>query len=157
MKVSSRTSKKRNKKNSRKNVIINESLLQRVLNSEGRGKYANTLIYYLAEHIITNQTKIEVSLAILLPSEISSIMIYLLRRIQDIQINTERKVLDILVPTIYIGQNMVSKIVSFTMPKFKFSYLESCIIMLSKLIIVIAILKEEKASYISTLRKKLKV
>lgn len=145
------------KQKSKKSVIITESLLQRVLNSEGRGKYANTLVYYLAEHIVSNNTTIEVSLALLLPPEISSVMIYLLRKIQDIKINTERRILDLIVPGIYITKSIVSNIVSFTMPKFKFSYLESCIIMLSKLLIVIAILKNENHSYIRTLRKKLKV
>jgi len=145
------------KRKSRKSVVITENLLQRVLNSEARGKYANILVYYLAEHIVSNNTTIEVSLAILLPPEISSVMIYLLRRIQDIKISTERRILNLIVPSIYITKNAVSKIVSFTMPKFKFSYLESCIIMLSKLLIVMAILKNENPSYISTLRKKLKV
>lgn len=145
------------KRKSRKSVVITENLLQRVLNSEGRGKYANTLVYYLAEHIVSNNTTIEVSLAVLLPPDISSVMIYLLRKIQDIKINTERRILDLIVPSIYITKNVVSNIVSFTMPKFKFSYLESCIIMLSKLLIVMAILKNENPSYISTLRKKLKV
>lgn len=157
MKSRQNKSIKSRKGRKRKSVVVTENLLQRVLNSEGRGKYANILVYYLAEHIISNNTTIEVSLAVLLPPDISSVMIYLLRQIQNIKINTERKILDLIVPSIYITKNVVSNIVSFTMPKFKFSYLESCIIMLSKLLIVMAILKNESPTYISTLRKRLKI
>ena len=153
--IKSRLSHKYKRKT--RNVIINNSLLQRVLNNEGRGKYANTLVYYLAEHIMSSNTTIEVSLAILLPIEISSVMIYILRKIQDLKITTERRILDLVIPSIYLGKNVVSNVVSFTMPKFKFSYLESCIVMMSKLLIVIAILRNENKGYITILRKKLKV
>ena len=151
----------RNKRSRQKyktnNTKITSGLLYRVLEHGSRGKYANRLVYYLAEHIITNKTTIEVSLAILLPRELADILIYYLRRIQDIRISAERTILDILIPSIYIVQKVLCKVVSFTMPKFKFSYLESCIILVSKLIITLAILKNEHPSHIRTLRKKLKI
>lgn len=144
------------KSRKRKDVVITESLLQRVLNNEGRGKLANMLVYYLAQHIIASNTVIEVSLTLLLPREISDIMIYLLRQIQDIKIGTERKILDLIVPSINFSKDVVSEIVSFTMPKFKFSYLEGCIIMLSKLLISVAILKNHNHIEIAILRRKIR-
>jgi hypothetical protein len=143
---SKRSSKLRNSRSSRK---ISKTLLQKALET-GRGVYANDFVRFLAFNIITHNTTIEVALTTLLPKEIADIMIISLRKWSDFKIYSERVLLDnVLLPA-------TNQLV-FSLPKIKFSYIESSIILLGKLLIAIAILKHQPKRYIIKLRKDLKI
>lgn len=99
-----------------------------------------------------HNTTIEVALTVLLPKEISNVMITALRSWSDYKIYSERVLLDkIILP---ITQNLQNNIF---ITKLKFSYIESSIILLGKLLITIAILKHKPQSYIIKLRKDLNI
>lgn len=147
MKTSS--SKSRNSKRVSSKLKITKTLLQKALKT-GRGIYANTLVQFLALNIISHNSTIEVALTALLPKEISDIMIISLRNWSDFKVYSERVLLDkVLLP--------LTNNITFMLPKIKFSYIESSIILLGKLLIAIAILKHQPKSYIIKLRKDLKV
>ena len=147
---SKRSSKLRNSRSSRK---ISKTLLQKALET-GRGVYANKLVYFLAANIISHNATIEVALTTLLPKEIADIMIITLRSWSDFKVYSERVLLDnIILPATYNLKN----IILFSLPKIKFSYIESSIILLGKLLIAIAILKHQPKRYIIKLRKDLKI
>lgn len=131
------------------NNKISKTLLVRALET-GRGFYANKLVYFLAANIISHNTTIEVALTILLPKEISNIMITTLRSWSDFKVYSERILLDtVILPS---TDNIFASI-----PKIKFSYIESCIILVGKLLITIAILKHQPKRYIIKLRKDLHI
>ena len=133
-------------------VKLTKTLLQKALET-GRGIYANKLVYFLATNIISHNTTIEVTLTALLPKEIANIMITVLRSWSDYKVYSERVLLDkIILP---ITQNLQN--ITFLLPKLKFSYIESSIILLGKLLIVIAILKHKPKKYIIKLRKDLDI
>ena len=111
------------------------------------------MVHFLALNIITHNTTIEVALSLLLPKEIANVMITALRSWSDYKVYSERVLLDkIILP---ITQNIQN--ITFLLPKLKFSYIESCIILLGKLLITIAILKHKPKSYIIKLRKDLNI
>ena len=150
-KNSKRSSKLRRSSNSSKSrdLHISKTLLQKALKT-GRGFCANEFVRLLALNIITHNTTIEVTLTLLLPKEISEIMITALRSWSDFKVYSERVLLDnFFLPT--------TNKITFILPKIKFSYIESCIILLGKLLITIAILKHQPKNYIIKLRKDLTI
>ena len=77
-------------------------------------------------------------------------MITVLRSWSDFKVYSERVLLDnVLLP--------ITSNITFTLPKIKFSYIESSIILLGKLLIAIAILKHQPKRYIIKLRKDLSI
>lgn len=151
---SSNSSKISNSSNSSKisntkSTIVSKTLLQKALKT-GRGVYANEFVRLLAFNIVSHNTTIEVALTVLLPKEISEIMITLLRSWSDFKVYSERVLLD----NVFLP--MTNKMF-FILPKIKFSYIESCIILLGKLLITIAILKHQPKKYIIKLRKDLSI
>lgn len=154
-KNSKRSMKLSNYRSSRISKIekVDKTLLQKALKT-GRGVSAHLLVNFLALNIITHNTTIEVTLTLLLPKEIANIMITVLRNWNDYKIYSERVLLDkVIIPITYNLKNNIM----FILPKLKFSYIESCIILLGKLLIVIAILKHKPKSYIIKLRKDLNI
>jgi hypothetical protein len=131
---------------------VSKSLLVKALKN-GRGVYANEFVRFLALNIISHNTTIEIALTALLPKEIADIMIMILRSWSDFKVYSERVLLD---KVILPSTNQLKNIV-FSLSKIKFSYIESCIILVGKLLIVIAILKHQPKNYIVKLRKDLSI
>jgi hypothetical protein len=155
---SRRSSKSKNCKRSSKSkhsstLNITKTLLQKAFKNKGRGVYANEIIRILSYEIISRNTGIEVVLAMLLPKEISSIMITLFRSWYDYEHfkrNTERYILDnAILPVTHKIYKIPFKI--------NFSTIESCIVLLSKLIISLAIVTHQPLKYIKKLRKDLQI
>jgi hypothetical protein len=155
---SRRSSKSKSSRCSSKitNKKITKTLLQKVLKNKGRGKYANELIRILLYEIMTRNTAIEVTLTMLLPKEISYIMITLFRAWGEYEYfkrKTEQFISsNVILP---VTEKVKNNILPFILPKIKFSVIESCIVLLSKLIISLAITIHQPKSYIIKLRKDL--
>lgn len=148
----SKLSKSKLSKLSNLSKTPSKTLLKKALKT-GKGFYANKLVYYLAISIISKQTTIETALVVLLPEEIAYTMIFMIRKWEDYTVYTERVLLDkVVLPFVVNLKN-----VTFLLPKIKFSYIESLVYIVAKLLVVIAILKEVRPSYIKKLRKDLKI
>jgi hypothetical protein len=150
MKVSSKKSKTSRiyRKFNIKQSEITPSLLQKALKT-GTGHYAHTFVKYMALKIISKATPIEISLKLILPDKLANIMIYFLRIWDDFGIYAERVLLDnVALPTVDILKHT-----EFTIKKIKYSHIENSIVLLGKILIAIAIIKQASPSFIKKLKK----
>ena len=150
MKVSSKKSNKSriSRKFNIKQSEITPSLLQKALKT-GRGHYAHVFVKYMALNIISKATPIEISLKFFLPEKLANMMITILRSWDDFDRYAERILLDnVAFPSVEILKQTV-----FTIKKIKYSDIESSMILLSKILISIAIIKQASPSFIRKLKR----